>query len=136
MKQRALPQSFWQEPNVTNPQPPGIIFSNLPPLPLDEGGDLTPIEEVSQPTFTGNNHNAVTVSTGPIQQTVSSSVQTQAANQQQPVGAISKSVEAVLVTRKPERIISAANTDLLFSLFNSVEEEEVQKKIHVVRRGR
>ncbi len=51
MKQRALPQSFWQQPNVANPQPPGVVISNLPPLPLgggDEGGeDITPVEEVS-----------------------------------------------------------------------------------------
>ena len=33
-------------------------------------------------------------------------------------------------------VTSTANTDLLFSLFNSVEEEEAQRRIHVVRRGR
>ncbi len=49
MKQRALPQSFWQQPNLANPVPPGAIYSILPPLCLngDDENDLTPIEEVS-----------------------------------------------------------------------------------------
>ena len=49
MKQRALPQSFWQQPNVANPHPPGIVCSALPPLPLggDDAGEMTPVEEVS-----------------------------------------------------------------------------------------
>ena len=49
MKQRALPQSFWQQPNKANPQPPGVVYSNLPPLPLggDEASEITPVEEVS-----------------------------------------------------------------------------------------
>ena len=61
MKQRALPQSFWQQPNVANPQPPGVVCSALPALPLgapggavgpgDDGGgggvDITPVEEVA-----------------------------------------------------------------------------------------
>lgn len=49
MRQRALPQSFWQQPNVANPQPPGIINYALPPLPLggEESGDMTPVEEVN-----------------------------------------------------------------------------------------
>ena len=38
--------------------------------------------------------------------------------------------------RKHLSVTSAANTDLLFSLFNGVEEEESQRKIHLVRRGR
>merc|ERR1719367_282863 len=38
--------------------------------------------------------------------------------------------------REKHIITSPANTDLLFSLFNSVEEEEAQRRIHVVRRGR
>ena len=54
MKQRALPQSFWQQPNVANPQPPGIICSALPPLPLGGessaagGGEgMTPVIEIT-----------------------------------------------------------------------------------------
>jgi len=35
-----------------------------------------------------------------------------------------------------EQKVSEANTDLLFSLFNGVEEDESQRKIHLVRRGR
>ena len=46
------------------------------------------------------------------------------------------SSSASSLRKSGERIISAANTDLLFSLFNAVEEEEAQRRIHVVRRGR
>lgn len=35
-----------------------------------------------------------------------------------------------------EQRVSEANTDLLFSLFNGVEEEDAQRRIHLVRRGR
>ena len=44
--------------------------------------------------------------------------------------------EAALDHRRTERTVTSANTDLLFSLFNGVEEEEAQRKIHLVRRGR
>ena len=44
--------------------------------------------------------------------------------------------EAALEYRRTERTVTAANTDLLFSLFNGVEEEETQRRIHLVRRGR
>merc|ERR1712107_717251 len=43
---------------------------------------------------------------------------------------------ATLEHRRTERTVTSANTDLLFSLFNGVEEEEAQRKIHLVRRGR
>ena len=33
IKLRALPQSFWQQPNQANPLPPGSVYSTLPPLP-------------------------------------------------------------------------------------------------------
>jgi len=49
MKQRALPQSFWQQPNVVNAVPPSSIYASLPPLFVngDDGTELTPIEEVT-----------------------------------------------------------------------------------------
>ena len=112
MKQRALPQSFWQQPNVANPQPPGVVCSALPALPLGEGSrstgdevDITPVEEVASPV-------EVAASSGAA-------------------SAVAASTNSVRT-----KIISAANTDLLFSLFNVVEEEEVQRRIHVVKRGR
>ncbi len=128
MKQRALPQSFWQQPNVANPHPPGVVCSNLPPLPIDDGAGgagaggagagagggadtITPVGDVQTGVGTSNGGAWMAREEGQQQQ------------QQQ--------------HRRPERsVISAANTDLLFSLFNSVEEEEAQRRIHVVRRGR
>ena len=121
MKQRALPQSFWQQPNVANPQPPGVVCSALPALPLgapagvgvggvgpgDDGGgcvDITPVEEVASAA------SEVVAAASAAVPVANNSVRT--------------------------KIISAANTDLLFSLFNVVEEEEVQRRIHVVKRGR
>ena len=93
MKMRALPQSFWQQPNLENPLPPGSVFSTLPPLP---GQDV----ELDYP-----------------------SVAEVAGDQ----------AEDIL----KERRVTAANTDLLFSLFNNVESDlDNRKKIQIVRRGR
>ena len=94
MKMRALPQSFWQQPNQENPLPPGSVFSTLPPLPGQEAElDYPSLAEVAGP-------------------------------------------EAETLLK--ERRVTAANTDLLFSLFNSVESDldSSRKKIHIVRRGR
>ncbi len=113
MKQRALPQSFWQQPNVSNPQPPGVVCSNLPPLPIDEEASI------------------VAPSAG------SSAAWTEAGQQQQQQQQQQQRKQPHQQASASERsVISAANTDLLFSLFNSVEEEEAQRRIHVVRRGR
>ena len=109
MKQRALPQSFWQQPNVANPQPPGVVVSQLPPLPLESGA--------GNPAGTS----------GPA-------VNGDAPSDMTPVEDVGR--EPDLGKRVDKVHISAANTDLLFSLFNSVEEEEAQRRIHVVRRGR
>jgi hypothetical protein len=87
MKMRALPQSFWLQPNQANPLPPGSVYSTLPPLPGQEA-EPEPAREI-------------------------------------------------------RGTVSEANTDLLFSLFNSVEAEEegggeggTKRRIHLVRRGR
>ena len=161
MKQRALPQSFWQEPNnVANSQAPGSAYSTLPPLDLGGivgvGGlslidgpsvgedaiasnNITPMDEINQPAA------------NPIPSSMSSSMisttQQSGANisSYQMMSTSMSSLNDVSGIRRPsnpvpprERIMitSAANTDLLFSLFNSVEEEEAQRRIHVVRRGR
>ena len=120
MKQRALPQSFWQQPNVANPQPPGVVCSALPALPLGAAGaggggagddgsvDITPVEEVAS------------------QLQLNDSM----------AGAGATAAASTPANSVRTKIISAANTDLLFSLFNVVEEEEVQRRIHVVKRGR
>ncbi|KAJ9575727.1 hypothetical protein L9F63_007373, partial [Diploptera punctata] len=91
MKLRALPQSFWQQPNHTNCLSPGAIYPILPPLSS--------------------------------------------------LGAAKDDVENVAAgmrsTASPEegrREVSVANTDLLFSLFRGIEDE--QPKVTVVRRGR
>ena len=113
MKQRALPQSFWQQPNLANPQPPGIIYSTLPPLPLngEDATDMTPVEEV--PSISSSSYTSYSSS--------SSSESSSA---------------SVPMPKRAERFVSTANTDLLFSLFNTIEEEEAQRRIHIVRRGR
>ena len=100
MKMRALPQSFWQQPNNANPLSPGAVFSVLPPLPGQAGPEAEIFSHV--PGLT--------------------EVAGQEAQQ--------------MLDRKSEQKVTEANTDLLFSLFNGVEEEESQRKIHLVRRGR
>ncbi len=83
MKLRALPQSFWLQPNQAAPVSPGSVYSTLPPLPGQEAA-----AEGDPPR---------------------------------------------------ERTVTEANTDLLFSLFNSVEqdqEEDGRRRIQLIRRGR
>ena len=101
MKMRALPQSFWQQPNNANPLSPGAVYSTLPPLPGQAGPDTESLEHI--PAL---------------------------------ADVAGEDAEELLERRKPERTVTAANTDLLFSLFNGVEEDESQRKIHLVRRGR
>ena len=135
MKQRALPQSFWQQPNVANPHPPGIVCSALPPLPLggDDAGEMTPVEEVSGSSLFQSASASSNIPTG-AQSSLNSASRERDSNVA--LDGASGSTLVGALSKKGERIISAANTDLLFSLFNSVEEEEAQRRIHVVRRGR
>jgi len=103
MKLRALPQSFWQQPNNANPLSPGAVFSRLPPLPgqtVHEGDLLDHVPPVTDVAGDG--------------------------------------AEELLEAKqgKSEHRVSEANTDLLFSLFNGIEEDDSQKKIQLVRRGR
>ena len=109
MKMRALPQSFWQQPNNANPLSPGAVFSVLPPLPGQSGPDV----EILEPHH--HHHHQV-----PGLAEVAG-----------------EEAQQMLDNKRSEQIrVSEANTDLLFSLFNGVEEDESQRKIHLVRRGR
>ncbi|XP_069683560.1 uncharacterized protein [Periplaneta americana] len=94
MKLRALPQSFWQQPNHTNCLSPGAVYPILPPL-SSLGATKDDVENIA----------AGMRSTSPPED-----------------GSL------------PRREVSVANTDLLFSLFKGIEEE--QPKVTVVRRGR
>ena len=98
---RALPQSFWQQPNNANPLSPGAVYSRLPPLPGQAGHEDDLLDHVAPLTEVAGDE-----------------------------------AEQMLDSRKSEQRVSEANTDLLFSLFNGVEEEDTQRKIHLVRRGR
>ncbi|XP_021913908.1 uncharacterized protein LOC110827008 isoform X1 [Zootermopsis nevadensis] len=94
MKLRALPQSFWQQPNNTNSLSPGAVYPVLPPL-SSFGAAKDDVESVA----------AGVRSTSPPEDGL-----------------------------HPLREVSVANTDLLFSLFRGIEEE--QPRVTVVRRGR
>lgn len=100
MKMRALPQSFWQQPNNANPLSPGAVYSRLPPLPGQAPGHEEDLLD-------------------------------HVPNLQEVAGE-----EAEQMMRGGEHRVTEANTDLLFSLFNGVEEDDSQRKIHLVRRGR
>ena len=158
MKQRALPQSFWQEPNVVaNSQAPGSAYSTLPPLDLGGVAGLSLIDDSSSvasnsSTMSMEDLNPCSTNTIPLSMsTTISTTQQFGANSSsnlissQLMSTSMSSLNDLTGIRRPsnpvppkERLMvtSAANTDLLFSLFNSVEEEEAQRRIHVVRRGR
>ncbi|XP_049957783.1 uncharacterized protein LOC126474359, partial [Schistocerca serialis cubense] len=87
MKLRALPQSFWQQPNAAGGLSPGAVYPVLPPLCCkdDDGAGLRPATPPEE--------------------------------------------------RDKRRVVSVANTELLFSLFRSVEQLD-QPAARVARRGR
>ena len=161
MKQRALPQSFWQEPNiVANSQSPGSAYSTLPPLDLGgaigvRGLSITDDPSIVEDTVALNNITSMEELHQTEASTFPSSMSSSMISCSQQYGANLSSSQIMSTSmsslndfsgiRRPsnpvpprEKLIvtSAANTDLLFSLFNSVEEEEAQRRIHVVRRGR
>ena len=160
MKQRALPQSFWQEPNiVANSQAPGSAYSTLPPLDLGGAvgvGGLSLIDDHSVEDESSNSivsMEELSQRTTSIPPSMSSSIVSSTSQLSSGANLIaSQSMSTSLCSlndisgiRRPSNpvppreklmITSPANTDLLFSLFNSVEEEEAQRRIHVVRRGR
>ena len=161
MKQRALPQSFWQEPNiVANSQAPGSAYSTLPPLDLGGAIGVGGLSLTDDPSI-GDDITALTniTSMEELHQSevnnLPSSMSSSMISTSQPSGAnfLSSQIMSTSMSslndlsgiRRPSNpvppreklmITSTANTDLLFSLFNSVEEEEAQRRIHVVRRGR
>ena len=104
MKMRALPQSFWQQPNNANPLSPGAVYSRLPPLPGQ----------------TAHAHEEDLLDHVPTLTEVAGE----------------EAEQMMEAKSRPEHRVTEANTDLLFSLFNGVEEEDSQRKIHLVRRGR
>ena len=170
MKQRALPQSFWQEPNiVANSQAPGSAYSTLPPLdlggvigvgglsliddqhasigdgPLLESSGVTSMEELNQSTV-ANSSIPSSMSTSLLSTASSQLPGANNLSSSQLMSTSMSSLNDIMVIKRPSNPIpprekllvktTAADTDLLFSLFNSVEEEEAQRRIHVVRRGR
>ncbi|XP_064108617.1 uncharacterized protein LOC135216991 [Macrobrachium nipponense] len=100
MKLRALPQSFWLQPNKNNNLPPSC--SVLPPLILGkDSSDVIDVRPVTPPEDD------------------------------------KEDIEIKLEKdeKRSDRMLKVGNTDLLFSLFDSVEQGD-KKKITVVRRGR
>ncbi|PSN38352.1 hypothetical protein C0J52_06937 [Blattella germanica] len=83
MKLRALPQSFWQQPNQTNCLSPGAVYPILPPL-SSLGTTKDDVENIA---------------------------------------AGMRSTASPEEGQAPRREVSVANTDLLFSLFRTVEDE-------------
>ncbi|XP_061197517.1 uncharacterized protein LOC133205681 [Saccostrea echinata] len=50
MRLRALPQSFWKQPNVPNPVSPAPLFPSLPPLgSKDSNEDITDMRPITPP---------------------------------------------------------------------------------------
>ncbi|XP_064642546.1 uncharacterized protein LOC135496905 [Lineus longissimus] len=97
MRLRALPQSFWQQPNKPQVCSPASVFPSLPPLCKD---DVTEIRPVTPP----------------------------------------EDKEKIKQRPKPERKVTAANTDLLFKLFEGIGEADKKPLNHfstsTYRRGR
>ncbi|CAL4139232.1 unnamed protein product [Meganyctiphanes norvegica] len=115
MKLRALPQSFWLQPNKNNNLPPSC--STLPPLILGkDASEVIDVRPVTPPPSSGDDGECTSTGTSP------SRLET-------------KEEGGFTIRSHGERFIKVGNTDLLFSLFDAVEQPD-KKKIAVVRRGR
>nr|CAD7428689.1 unnamed protein product [Timema monikensis] len=118
MRLRALPQSFWQQPNKPTSLSPGAIFPVLPPLKED---NVSADDGAPKKPWGYCIRNVVIGGGGGCIQTLAGSTHGEA-------------------QRSRRQVISVANTDLLFSLFREVEEEERTRQGEMwptlVRRGR
>ncbi|XP_033122490.1 uncharacterized protein LOC117121396 [Anneissia japonica] len=105
MRRRALPQSFWQQPNSPASLPPGSTYTVLPPLWKHEktNEDLSEVRPVTPPDERDKN---------------------------------SDEKKEPKQSRRPIRTIrtTAANTDLLYSLFDVIDVEK--KSSNIIKRGR
>ncbi|XP_034242496.1 uncharacterized protein LOC117646002 [Thrips palmi] len=104
MKLRALPASFWEQPNHNKGPSPGTIFSALPPLCKEEA-----VVSPSASTFSPRTRDADTDCTDGA-------------------GEGGEGGEGHAEGAGPGALVShsAADTDLLFSLFRSVEAKEAK----------
>ncbi|KAK7471430.1 hypothetical protein BaRGS_00035918 [Batillaria attramentaria] len=126
MKLRALPQSFWQQPNVPQQVSPATNFRVLPPLcNKDTEEDMTACNGASDVLTTHQNTaNLIRLS---IPRWIS------AANEVRPV--TPPQDEDTEKWPAPERKITVANTDLLFKLFENIGDEKKAATLQL-KRGR
>ncbi|XP_076451784.1 uncharacterized protein LOC143287572 [Babylonia areolata] len=110
MKLRALPQSFWQQPNVTQQVSPATMFPVLPPLcHKDTGEDMADVRPVTPP------QDQCPESSG---------------------GDKGGKPAAAAPAAVGERKITVANTDLLFKLFENIGGDEKKAAAVQLKRGR
>jgi hypothetical protein len=66
MKLRALPQSFWQQPNHTNSLSPGAVYPVLPPL-SSLGATKEEVDSVAAGNVSQSASQSVSQSRGPAE---------------------------------------------------------------------
>ncbi|XP_074654387.1 uncharacterized protein LOC141908299 [Tubulanus polymorphus] len=107
MRLRALPQSFWQQPNKPQPYSPAGVYPILPPLCKGESSDEeSEIRPVTPPEENNNN------SAAPRDKSHSNN----------------NNNNHSCYNNKPERQITVTNADLLFKLFEGIEDNSKTKK--------
>ena len=113
---RALPQSFWQQPNIANNLSPALNFSVLPPLVSKDGEEVA--GRVKTFIFCDGIYNFVQFNLNFV--TILSDVRPVSPTDEGEKASRLKSREKPKV---PERKITMANTELLFKLFDNIEKD-------------
>lgn len=111
MRMRALPQSFWQQPNRPHNVSPATIYAVLPPLVTRDGEDVTDLRPMTPPEeeekdLKSKTSRSVSVSNLPSSRTVPSLSERLHGN-----------------GRQSERSVTVSNAELLYKLFDVVEKD-------------
>ncbi|XP_038061427.1 uncharacterized protein LOC119732108 [Patiria miniata] len=142
MKLRALPQSFWQQPNTVNTVPPGSMYTVLPPVSKTDQpvlGDITDPRPVTPPSDSDEKDSKPIVKAEKIERTKG----TEKSQLQDTREGAGETVATEVVKPKqpkppPRRIVrvSASSSNLLLKLFDGVENDKKSNVIPTVKRGR
>ncbi|KAL8594616.1 hypothetical protein ACOMHN_011356 [Nucella lapillus] len=134
MKLRALPQSFWQQPNVTQQVSPATMFPVLPPLcHKDTGEDIADVRPVTPPQDSqGGGQQESGWGKSETSTTTTTTTTTTAATTTATAAAMATATTATATTAK----ITVANTDLLFKLFENIGGDEKKAATVHLKRGR
>ncbi|XP_022085540.1 uncharacterized protein LOC110976517 [Acanthaster planci] len=145
MKLRALPQSFWQQPNSVNAVPPGSMYTVLPPVCKTDPpsiAEITDTRPITPPSDSDEKESlAVVKSEKPERAKSTEKPQPQDAAALRE-GALDAAAVEVVKSKPPKPPprrtvrVSASSADLLAKLFDGIENDKKAPVAPTAKRGR